>query len=88
MFFRIFTSWKSSTRLRAHYVLEPPFENEGGFERLSRYYEEMNGNKLLDENSTFASWGKMHSGLRELMGGLTVKLGRIFCEPEEEGEGS
>ena len=47
---------KTSQRVRAHYLLDD--NDSKGPERLSRYYEELNGNRLLDENSTFAPLGE------------------------------
>ena len=79
----MFPSMKKSVRMRAHYLLEPSSEDEGP-ERLSRYYEELNGNRLLDETSTFATIGKVHSGLRGMIGRFTV-LGRRWSEEGEEG---
>ena len=35
-------------RLRGHYLLEPPAK-AGAPEKLFRYFEEINGNKLLNE---------------------------------------
>ena len=68
---------KTSQRVRAHYLLD---NDSNGPERLSRYYEELNGNRLLDENSTFAPLGRMHSKLRELFGNIGVSLGRRWSE--------
>jgi len=76
-----FPSMKQSLRMRAHFLLEPPSEEDnGGPERLSRYCEELNGNRLLDQNSTFAPIGWMHSGLRGMVGRATVKMGRRWSE--------
>ena len=83
MFCRRFPSMKTSQRVRAHYLLEQQFNNESkGPERLRRYYEELNGNRLLDENSTFALLGRMHSKMRELFGRMGVSFGRRWSEDE------
>ena len=71
---------KTSQRVRAHYLLD---NDSKGPERLIRYYEELNGNRLLDENSTFAPLGKMHSKMRELLGSIGVTLGRRWSEDEK-----
>ena len=71
---------KTSQRVRAHYLLD---EDSEGPERLSRYYEELNGNRLLDENSTFAPLGKMHSKMRVLFGRIGVTLGRRWSKDEK-----
>ena len=72
---------KTSQRVRAHYLLDD--NDSKGPERLSRYYEELNGNRLLDENSTFAPLGKMHSKMRELFGSIGVTLGRRWSEDDK-----
>ena len=77
---------KNSVRTRAHFVLEPSTSDDPSApERLSRYYEELNGNRLLDENTTFAPIGKLHSWLRETMGKEKAEKGRGWSK---EGEGS
>ena len=76
----------TSMRMRTHYLLEPPSE-PGGPEKLRCYVEEVNGNKLLDENTTFGPVGRMHRGLRNLFGRCSVKFLKWYvAEEEKEGE--
>ena len=72
---------KTSQRVRAHYLLDD--DDSKGQERLSRYYEELNGNRLLDESSTFALLGRMHSKMRELFGRIGVSFGRRWSEDDK-----
>ena len=75
----------TSMRMRTHYLLAPPSE-AGGPEKLRCYVEEANGNKLLDENTTFGPVGRMHRGLRKIFGGFSVRFLKWYVAEEEENE--
>ena len=45
---RVLPDFPRTIRLRGHYLLEPPAK-AGAPEKLFRYFEEINGNKLLNE---------------------------------------
>jgi len=57
-------------RFRGHYLLEPPAK-AGAPEKLFRYFEEIGGNRLLNERTTaIGPLGKVHSKLRRYVGTL------------------
>ncbi len=60
-------------RMRTHILLEPPTQ-VGGQERVFRIYEEWNGNKQLNEKSTFGPLGKVHQRLRRFNGYLASSI--------------
>ena len=45
---RVLPDFPMTVRSRMHYLLEPP-SSAGGPEKLFRFYEEIGGNKLLNE---------------------------------------
>jgi len=60
-------------RLRSHFLLEPP-SSAGAPEKLFKYFEEVNGNRLLNERTTIGPLGKIHSKLRRYVGSLCVLI--------------
>ena len=54
-------------RYRTHYLFELRSDDNQP-QKLKRYVMEMNGNSLLDENSTYGPIGRLHSWLRRWNG--------------------
>ena len=54
-------------RYRTHYLFELRSDDNQP-QKLKRYVMEINGNSLLDENSTFGPIGRLHSWLRRWNG--------------------
>ena len=71
MTMRTFPSYPFSLRMRTHILLEPP-SRAGGQEKIFRIYEEWNGNKQLNEKTTFGPLGKVHQKLRRFSGYLAA----------------
>jgi len=70
---KVLPDFPLTVRVRGHYLLEPPAK-AGAPEKLFRYFEEINGNKLLNERTTIAQLGKVHSKLRRYVGQLFAKM--------------
>ncbi len=64
-------SYPMSLRMRSRILLEPP-SRAGGQERIFRIYEEWNGNKQLNEKTTFGPLGRVHQRLRRFTGYLAA----------------
>lgn len=74
------TRWAPNTplplRMRTHLLLEPP-PQPGGRERLFRLFEEWNGNRQLNEKTTWPSaLGRVHQRLRRFTGYMAASAVR------------
>jgi len=73
MALNVLPDFPMTIRSRIHFLLEPP-SSAGGPEKLFRFYEEIGGNKLLNERTTFGPLGKVHSKLRRYVGTLFAMI--------------
>ena len=85
LYLRLYSKYDTGkNRYRTHYLFEPRSDDNQP-QKLKRYVMEMNGNRLLDERSTFGPIGRLHSWLRRWNGRRCVKSIR---KQLEEGKGS